>query len=152
MTVMHAWVDNETYLCPPGKNIPDLAVLKQTPADEPYYDESSPAFKRLLQVATLCNNAEFLTKNDDDSYMDLKAEMNNPNFNILKQAATGDASEQGVVKLVQPLNDALETRAACPKIFEINVFIVAGVLRNIERHHGLITPLSMISAEWFMGI
>ena len=119
MTVMHAWVDNETYLCPPGKNIPDLAVLKQTPADEPYYDESSPAFKRLLQVATLCNNAEFLTKNDDDSYMDLKAEMNNPNFNILKQAATGDASEQGLLKLVQPLNDALETRAACPKIFEI---------------------------------
>ena len=119
MTVMHAWVDNETYLCPPGKNIPDLAVLKQTPADEPYYDESSPAFKRLLQVATLCNNAEFLTKNDDGSYMDLKAEMNNPNFNILKQAATGDASEQGLLKLVQPLNDALETRAACPKIFEI---------------------------------
>ena len=95
MTVMHVWVDNETYLCPAGKNIPDLAVLKQTPADEPYYDESSPAFKRLLQVATLCNNAEFLTKNDDGSYMDLKAEMNNPNFNILKQAATGDASEQG---------------------------------------------------------
>ena len=119
MTVMHAWVDNETYLCPAGKNIPDLAVLSQTPADEPYYDASSPGFKRLLQVATLCNNAEFLTKNDDGSYMDLKAEMNNPNFNILKQAATGDASEQGLLKLVQPLNDALETRAACPKIFEI---------------------------------
>jgi sodium/potassium-transporting ATPase subunit alpha len=106
-------------LCPAGKNIPDLAVLSQTPADEPYYDASSPGFKRLLQVATLCNNAEFLTKNDDGSYMDLKAEMNNPNFNILKQAATGDASEQGLLKLVQPLNDALETRAACPKIFEI---------------------------------
>jgi len=119
MTVMHVWVDNETYLCPAGKNIPDLAVLSQTPADEPYYDASSPGFKRLLQVATLCNNAEFLTKNDDGSYMDLKAEMNNPNFNILKQAATGDASEQGLLKLVQPLNDALETRAACPKIFEI---------------------------------
>ena len=119
MTVMHAWVDNETYLCPPGKNIPDLAVLSQTPADEPYYDASSPGFKRLLQVATLCNNAEFLTKNDNGSYMDLKAEMNNPNFNILKQAATGDASEQGLLKLVQPLNDALEARAACPKIFEI---------------------------------
>jgi sodium/potassium-transporting ATPase subunit alpha len=119
MTVMHVWVDNETYLCPAGKNIPDLAVLSQTPADEPYYDASSPGFKRLLQVATLCNNAEFLTKNDDGSYMDLKAEMNNPNFNILKQAATGDASEQGLLKLVQPLNDALEARAACPKIFEI---------------------------------
>jgi sodium/potassium-transporting ATPase subunit alpha len=119
MTVMHVWVDNETYLCPAGKNIPDLAVLSQTPADEPYYDASSPGFKRLLQVATLCNNAEFLTKNDDGSYMDLKTEMNNPNFNILKQAATGDASEQGLLKLVQPLNDALETRAACPKIFEI---------------------------------
>merc|ERR1719329_1377951 len=45
MTVSHIWVDNETYLCPAGKNIPDLAVLSQTPADEPYYDASSPGFK-----------------------------------------------------------------------------------------------------------
>merc|ERR1719160_577347 len=45
--------------------------------------------------------------------------MMDPNFNVLKQPATGDASEQGLLKLVQPLYDALETRAAYPKLFEI---------------------------------
>lgn len=122
MTVQHAWYDDEVYFCPAGKNIPDLKVISepgQTPDGEPFYDAKSEAFQRLLQVATLCNNAEYLTKNEDGSFIDLKAEMMNPNFNVLKQPATGDASEQGLLKLVQPLNDALETRAAYPKLFEI---------------------------------
>ena len=122
MTVQHAWYDNKVYFCPAGKNIPDLKVISapgKTPDGEPFYDEKSDAFQRLLQVATLCNNAEYLTKKEDGSHIDLKAEMMNPNFNILKQPATGDASEQGLLKLVQPLNDALETRAAYPKLFEI---------------------------------
>jgi sodium/potassium-transporting ATPase subunit alpha len=122
MTVVHAWCDEKVYFCPAGKNIPDLAVIsqkRQTSDGEPFYNKESPAFQRLLQVATLCNNAEYLTKSEDGSFIDLKAEMNNPNFNILKQPATGDASEQGLLKLVQPLNDALDTRAAYPKLFEI---------------------------------
>ena len=122
MTVQHAWYDNKVYFCPAGKNIPDLKVISepgQTPDGEPFYDQSSEAFQRLLQVATLCNNAEYLTKSEDGSFIDLKAEMMNPNFNILKQPATGDASEQGLLKLVQPLNDALDTRAKYPKLFEI---------------------------------
>ena len=122
MTVQHAWYDGKVYFCPAGKNIPDLKVISepgQTPDGEPFYDQSSEAFQRLLQVATLCNNAEYLTKNEDGSFIDLKAEMMNPNFNVLKQPATGDASEQGLLKLVQPLNDALETRAQYPKLFEI---------------------------------
>ena len=122
MTVQHAWVDEKIYFCPAGKNIPDLAVISQpgqTPDGEPFYNKDSPAFQRLLQVATLCNNAEYLTKNEDGSFIDLKAEMQNPLFNVLKQPATGDASEQGLLKLVQPLNDALETRAQYPKLFEI---------------------------------
>jgi len=122
MTVQHAWVDEKIYFCPAGKNIPDLAVIFQpgkTAEGEPYYKKESPAFQRLLQVATLCNNAEYLTKKEDGSFLDLKAEMQNPLFNVLKQAATGDASEQGLLKLVQPLNDALETRQQYPKLFEI---------------------------------
>merc|ERR1719223_858575 len=122
MTVQHAWYDNKVYFCPAGKNIPDLKVISepgQTPDGEPFYDQSSEAFQRLLQVATLCNNAEYLTKSEDGSFIDLKAEMMNPNFNILKQPATGDTSEQGLLKLVQPLNDALDTRAKYPKLFEI---------------------------------
>jgi len=122
MTVQHAWVDEQIYFCPAGKNIPDLAVISQpgrTPDGEPFYNKDSAAFQRLLQVATLCNNAEYLTKNEDGSFIDLKAEMQNPLFNVLKQPATGDASEQGLLKLVQPLNDALETRAQYPKLFEI---------------------------------
>ena len=122
MTVVHAWYDNEVVFCPAGKNIPDLKVISEpgmTADGEKFYDAKSEAFQRLLQVATLCNNAEYLTKNEDGSYIDLKAEMMNPTFNILKQPASGDASEQGLLKLVQPLNDALETRAAYPKLFEI---------------------------------
>ncbi|OUS42873.1 P-type ATPase [Ostreococcus tauri] len=122
MTVVHAWYDNEVVFCPAGKNIPDLKVISEpgmTADGEKFYDTKSEAFQRLLQVATLCNNAEYLTKNEDGSYIDLKAEMMNPTFNILKQPASGDASEQGLLKLVQPLNDALETRAAYPKLFEI---------------------------------
>ena len=116
MTVQHAWYDDEVYFCPAGKNIPDLKVISepgQTPDGEPFYDAKSEAFQRLLQVATLCNNAEYLTKKEDGSFIDLKAEMMNPNFNVLKQPRRA-SSEQGLLKLVQPLNDALETRAAYP--------------------------------------
>lgn len=119
MTVQHCWYDGEVYATPAGKNIPDLAVIMGQEGGEKHYDKSSPAFQRLIQVATLCNNAQFITKDEDDNQIDLKVEMNNPVFNLLKLNATGDASEQGLLKMVQPLNDAEETRAKFPKLFEI---------------------------------
>ena len=82
--------------------------------------------------------------------MDLKAEMNNPNFNILKQAATGDASEQGLLKLVQPLNDALETRAAMLKDFrnQVQLHEQVAIVHSLSRcRQTAVTRLEGCSGE-----
>eukprot|EP00897_Mesotaenium_endlicherianum_P000745 jgi/Mesen1/10671/ME000009S10460 len=46
-------------------------------------------------------------------------EVTQPGFDVLSLECAGDASEQGLLKFVEPLRSAKEFRASCPKLFEI---------------------------------
>jgi len=119
MTVQHAWYDLAVKRVPAAKNVKHLAELLAGPAPggEQYIDRDSASFKKLQMVATLCNNSIFILGDDDSR--DVASAMQDPTFNLLGLQATGDASEQGLAKAVQPLRDTKEYRAANPKVFEI---------------------------------
>ena len=51
--------------------------------------------------------------------MDLGIEIRRPEFDLLSVPCTGDASEQGLLKFVEPIRAAQELRSLYPKLFEI---------------------------------
>ncbi len=69
------------------------------------YDVDNASFKMLTKIAAVCNNSELvLAANSLDptaGLLDLAAEWQNRDFNLLDMQCTGDASESGLVKCVQ---------------------------------------------------
>lgn len=69
-------------------------------------------------VASLCNNASFLTSTSS-GVIDLDHDMLKPDFNLLALDCSGDASEQGLTKFVEPIRATRDYRDQNPKVFEI---------------------------------
>ncbi|XP_066993669.2 sodium/potassium-transporting ATPase subunit alpha isoform X5 [Anabrus simplex] len=95
MTVAHMWFDNQI-------------IEADTTEDQSgvQYDRTSPGFKALARIATLCNRAEF--KGGQDGVPILKKEVN------------GDASEAALLKCMElALGDVLSIRKRNKKVCEI---------------------------------
>ena len=121
MTIRHCWYNNKVVRTPSGKNRPHFRALMAEESEEPLVELEDPTFKKLQAIATLSNNSSFITKTGDGegNSLDLAAEMENEDFNLLGLQCTSDASEAGMVKFVNCIRDVEEYRAACPKKFEI---------------------------------
>ncbi|KAG8231998.1 hypothetical protein J437_LFUL010258 [Ladona fulva] len=95
MTVAHMWFDNQI-------------IEADTTEDQSgvQYDRTSPGFKALARIATLCNRAEF--KGGQEGVPILKKEVN------------GDASEAALLKCMElALGDVLSIRKRNKKVCEI---------------------------------
>ncbi|KAI5707206.1 hypothetical protein M8J76_010504 [Diaphorina citri] len=95
MTVAHMWFDNQI-------------IEADTTEDQSgvQYDRTSPGFKALARIATLCNRAEF--KGGQDGVPILKKEVN------------GDASEAALLKCMElALGDVMSIRRRNRKVCEI---------------------------------
>uniref|UniRef100_A0A1B6MQE7 Sodium/potassium-transporting ATPase subunit alpha n=1 Tax=Graphocephala atropunctata TaxID=36148 RepID=A0A1B6MQE7_9HEMI len=95
MTVAHMWFDNQI-------------IEADTTEDQSgvQYDRTSPGFKALAKIATLCNRAEF--KGGQEGVPILKKEVN------------GDASEAALLKCMElALGDVLSIRRRNRKVCEI---------------------------------
>ncbi|XP_022167518.1 sodium/potassium-transporting ATPase subunit alpha isoform X3 [Myzus persicae] len=95
MTVAHMWFDNQI-------------IEADTTEDQSgvQYDRSSPGFRALARIATLCNRAEF--KAGQDGVPTLKKEVN------------GDASESALLKcMTLALGDVMSIRRRNRKVCEI---------------------------------
>ncbi|XP_012544719.1 sodium/potassium-transporting ATPase subunit alpha isoform X3 [Bombyx mandarina] len=95
MTVAHMWFDNQI-------------IEADTTEDQSgvQYDRTSPGFKALAKIASLCNRAEF--KGGQDGVP------------ILKKEVAGDASEAALLKCMElALGDVLSIRKRNKKVCEI---------------------------------
>nr|CAD7442386.1 unnamed protein product [Timema bartmani] len=95
MTVAHMWFDNQI-------------IEADTTEDQSgvQYDRTSPGFKALARIASLCNRAEFKPGQDGVS--------------ILKKEVNGDASEAALLKCMElALGDILSIRKRNKKVCEI---------------------------------
>ncbi|CAH2094418.1 unnamed protein product [Euphydryas editha] len=95
MTVAHMWFDNQI-------------IEADTTEDQSgvQYDRTSPGFKALAKIATLCNRAEF--KGGQDGVP------------ILKKEVAGDASEAALLKCMElALGDVMSIRKRNKKVCEI---------------------------------
>lgn len=127
MTVQHCWYDAELHDVPAPRNLPEFKQMMANREERgsqgwTKYDPDNSSFHMLHKVATICNNSEFILANNLDpaaGLLDLGAEWQKPDFNLLNMGCTGDASESGLLKMVQAVRDAKSYRAAMPKLFEI---------------------------------
>jgi sodium/potassium-transporting ATPase subunit alpha len=123
MTVQHAWYNGTLVTIPAARNRPQLkAAMRPGVIKGPVYNPEDPTFKTLQMVASLCNNSRFIVvdpKDEKAAPINLKEEMENPEFNLLGLDCTGDASESGLIKGVQLLRDVADFNNANPKIHEI---------------------------------
>lgn len=95
MTVAHMWFDNQI-------------IEADTTEDQSgvQYDRTSPGFKALSRIATLCNRAEFKPGQDSTP--------------ILKREVNGDASEAALLKCMElALGDVMSIRRKNKKVCEI---------------------------------
>nr|CAH1755607.1 Na,K-ATPase alpha 1B [Oncopeltus fasciatus] len=95
MTVAHMWFDNQI-------------IEADTTEDQSgvQYDRTSPGFKALSRIATLCNRAEFKPGQDG--------------IPILKREVNGDASEAALLKCMElALGDIVSIRNRNKKVCEI---------------------------------
>ncbi|XP_046995989.1 sodium/potassium-transporting ATPase subunit alpha isoform X8 [Schistocerca americana] len=95
MTVAHMWFDNQI-------------IEADTTEDQSgvQYDRTSPGFKALARIATLCNRAEFKPGQDG--------------VPILKREVNGDASEAALLKCMElALGDVMSIRKRNKKVCEI---------------------------------
>lgn len=114
MTVQHCWYDLKAFGAPPIRNRSELSYLPRASSlAVPNIAPADATFQRLRLVATLCNNSNFFTTKD------IRRELANPAFDLLRLDCSGDASEQGLLKFVEPYASARDARAAHPKLFEI---------------------------------
>jgi len=95
MTVAHMWFDNQII---DADTTEDQSGLQ--------YDRTSPGFKALAKIATLCNRAEFKAGQDGEP--------------ILKREVSGDASEAALLKCMElALGDVMGIRKRNKKVCEI---------------------------------
>jgi sodium/potassium-transporting ATPase subunit alpha len=96
MTVSHLWYGDHMYKAPTSVN--------DTSAD---FDPADAIFDKLRHCMGLASVATF---------EETKENMERP---ILKRKANGDASEQAIIKFVEPLSEVKAFRAANPLLYEI---------------------------------
>lgn len=95
MTVAHMWFDNQII---DADTTEDQSGLQ--------YDRTSPGFKALAKIATLCNRAEFKPGQEGEP--------------ILKREVNGDASEAALLKCMElALGDVMGIRKRNKKACEI---------------------------------
>lgn len=95
MTVAHMWFDNQII---DADTTEDQSGLQ--------YDRTSPGFKALAKIATLCNRAEFKPGQEGEP--------------ILKREVNGDASEAALLKCMElALGDVMGIRKRNKKVCEI---------------------------------
>ncbi|KAJ8972442.1 hypothetical protein NQ317_000033 [Molorchus minor] len=95
MTVAHMWFDNQI-------------IEADTTEDQSgvQYDRTSPGFKALSRIATLCNRAEFKSGQDGVA--------------VLKREVNGDASEAALLKCMElALGDVMSIRRKNKKVCEV---------------------------------
>ena len=95
MTVAHMWFDNQI-------------IEADTTEDQSgvQYDRTSPGFKALSRIASLCNRAEFKGGQKD--------------VPILKREVNGDASESAILKCMElAIGDINTYRKKCKKLCEV---------------------------------
>ena len=114
MTVQHCWYDNTIFSTPAARNAPELSQMLQL--EEGVYSRESATFKKLQMICTLNNNATFLMGRESRPPAEL---IRDEGFNVLSQSTTGDASESGLMKWTQCLEDNDTFRERYPKLFEI---------------------------------
>ncbi|CAI5969673.1 unnamed protein product [Closterium sp. NIES-64] len=115
MTVQHCWYDLRVFECPAVHNRVEWEAFMKSPAASLAYEPQSITFQKLQLICTLCNNANFLSTQGED----MAIEMRRADFDLLGAACSGDASEQGLLKFVEPLRSAREVRDLYAKLFEI---------------------------------
>ncbi|KAL0491254.1 sodium/potassium-transporting ATPase subunit alpha [Acrasis kona] len=96
MTVSHIWYNDKMFQC--------ATSASDTRAD---FNTSDPTFEKLKRVAGLGSVANF---------EDTPENMEKP---ILRRKANGDASEQAIIKFVEPLSTVKAYRASNPLLFDI---------------------------------
>ncbi|KAK9703403.1 Cation transporting ATPase, C-terminus [Popillia japonica] len=95
MTVAHMWFDNQIIEADTTENQSGVQ-----------YDRTSPGFKALSRIATLCNRAEFKSGQDG--------------VPILKREVNGDASEAALLKCMEiALGNVMNIRRKNKKVCEI---------------------------------
>ncbi|PAV75818.1 hypothetical protein WR25_13634 [Diploscapter pachys] len=95
MTVAHTWYDNYISECDTTETQENGGITN-----------SGPTFDALVQVATLCNRAEFKAAQEKEV--------------ILKRECTGDASEIALLKFTEmTTGNVLNKRKSSPKVAEI---------------------------------
>ncbi|XRB13570.1 sodium/potassium-transporting ATPase subunit alpha [Pseudoscourfieldia marina] len=125
MTVQHTWYNGEVKRVPAARNSAEYTnFMSNGEIDgEKLWEPTDATFEKLRMVATLCNNAAFLTnvvdEDGNEKTLDIKKEMGSATFNMLGLDCSGDASESGLIKAMQPIEDVLDVRTANPKVFEI---------------------------------
>jgi len=125
MTVQHTWYDDKVVRTPSCKNRVQYSnVIKALSSADAVgvANPADPTFKYLLNCAILCNNSEFVLKDQFDENapaLDLMSELSKPDFNVLGLDCTGDASESGLIKYTQMIEDYAQVRSENKKIFEI---------------------------------
>jgi len=131
MTVAHMWFDNQI-------------IEADTTEDQSgvQYDRSSPGFRALARIATLCNRAEF--KAGQDGVPTLKKFVVITLYNPIKKEliqiffsreVNGDASESALLKcMTLALGDVMSIRRRNRKVCEIP-FNSTNKYQVIDNHH-----------------
>ncbi|CAI5537563.1 unnamed protein product, partial [Closterium sp. Naga37s-1] len=114
MTVQHCWYDLRVFDCPVVRNRVEWEEVMRGPAAATAYEPQSPTFQKLQLIISLCSNAVFLTEG-----LVMGIEMRRREFDLHAAPCAGDASEQGLLKFVEPLRPAKELRDLYAKLFEI---------------------------------
>ncbi|GJP67468.1 hypothetical protein CLOP_g24288 [Closterium sp. NIES-67] len=114
MTVQHCWYDLRVFECPVARNRVEWEEVMKGPAAASAYEPQSPTFQKLQLVISLCSNAVFLTEG-----LVMGIEMRRREFDLHAAPCAGDASEQGLLRFVEPLRPAKELRDLYGKIFEV---------------------------------
>ncbi|CAI7852243.1 unnamed protein product [Closterium sp. NIES-53] len=114
MTVQHCWYDLRVFDCPVVRNRVEWEEVMRGPAATTAYEPQSPTFQKLQLIISLCSNAVFLTEG-----LVMGIEMRRREFDLHAAPCAGDASEQGLLKFVEPLRPAKELRDLYAKLFEI---------------------------------
>eukprot|EP00271_Cylindrocystis_brebissonii_P021535 TRINITY_DN7756_c0_g1_i2.p1 TRINITY_DN7756_c0_g1~~TRINITY_DN7756_c0_g1_i2.p1 ORF type:complete len:1167 (+),score=247.04 TRINITY_DN7756_c0_g1_i2:363-3863(+) len=142
MSVRHLWYDGKIFTSPAPKNRVEWeAMFKDAVLGQQLYNPEATTFSKLQLIATLCNNASFAAGSQS---MNMDVEMAKPGFNIHALPCAGDASEQGLLKFVEPIRSAKNMRIAWPKLYEIKFNSLNKWQLSIHKHEGGYPPLLVL--------
>jgi len=106
MTVVHAYLNGKIWACPTPPR-PGSAPIPPDPKFPPYV-LADPSFQSLKLVASLCNKGIFKP-----------SEKNMSRFVLDRKCKNGDATEYGLLKFCDPIEDVELVRSKFPKVVEV---------------------------------